>query len=200
MFKMGRQGAVRRPDSPAVLLVYGDSPCPDVDHRFDGEDHARLELGREARQLVVRDLGILVHLPAAAMSDHVPHDGETGGLDDLFDGCSDVAHAVARHGGGDARLQRAACRLEKLVFQRRGDAACDDGTRVVPREAADGDADVQRDDVTGIDDFVRASDAVDDDFVDRAADLGGVTVVVQEGAFTACLLDEFGGEPVQIKR
>ena len=67
VFKVGGERAVQRADRPPVLPVNADSPGPRIHHGLNGDDHPRLEDGGAPPDEVVRDLGGLVHLLAAAM-------------------------------------------------------------------------------------------------------------------------------------
>src|SRR5215217_395918 len=63
VFEVGREGAVGRVDRPPVPLAEADIVVAERDHRLDSEGHARLQSRPCSRSTVVRDLGVLVHLP-----------------------------------------------------------------------------------------------------------------------------------------
>src|SRR3989304_5245785 len=71
MLEVGGEAAVRGAHGPAVVV-----PAPlraaEHEHRLDGQAEARLELPPARGETVVRDLGILVHLGADAVSHEGP--------------------------------------------------------------------------------------------------------------------------------
>src|SRR4051812_6938792 len=88
--EVGGQRAVGRIDGP-VVIAEADVGAARVDHRLDGEHHARLEQGAAPRLAVVGDLRVLVHVAADAVADQRADDRQALGLDPLLDGVRDVA-------------------------------------------------------------------------------------------------------------
>src|SRR5215203_4210185 len=94
MLELGGKRAVARDGRPAVVeqLHVGTA---DVDHRLDGEEHARTELGTGAGAAGVDDLGAVVEQAANAVAAEVADDGVAAGLGITLYSRSNVAQPVA---------------------------------------------------------------------------------------------------------
>ena len=101
MLELGRQRAVAGDRGPAVVedLHVGSAK---VDHRLDGEEHARLELGAGAGTAGVDDLGAVVEDAADAVAAEIADDAVAIGLGMALDGIGDVAEMIAGPGLLDA--------------------------------------------------------------------------------------------------
>ncbi len=163
MFKMGRQGRIGAAHRPAVAAVDGDPPGADINHRLNGQDHSRPQGRAVPRQPIVRHFRRLVHVPAAAVADHITHDTEAGALGDLFDGPADVIDAIAIAGLLNARGQRLFRSPQQVRHDACGVLADADAASVVADVASQGHADVQTDDVARGDDAIGAADAMHDE-------------------------------------
>ena len=81
------------------------APVAHVHHRLDGDDHARAEQRAATGLAVVRDLGVLVHVPADPVADVLAHDGEPFAFDDLLHGGADVGQPRAERDLRDPGLE-----------------------------------------------------------------------------------------------
>src|SRR3970282_198765 len=97
MLEVGGEAAVRGAHRPAVL-VHAHPLAAEHDHRLDGQAEARLELPPARGETVVRDLGILVHLGADAVSHGGAHDAPAVRDGHVLAGGGDVADVTARRG------------------------------------------------------------------------------------------------------
>src|SRR5215212_4470484 len=96
---------VRRDNGPAVGEAADAGPSG-VDHRLDGEDHARLQLQSGTGPAVVQHLRLFVELPADAMPAELAHDGETLTLGEALDVGADVAEMRAGPNAANAAPHR----------------------------------------------------------------------------------------------
>src|SRR5829696_9149230 len=95
VLEVGGEGAVGRVDGPPVPLAEADIVVAERDHGLYGEGHPRKQTWTRAGRAVVRDLGVLVHLPADPVGDQVPYDPVTAGLGECLYRVADVAKPVA---------------------------------------------------------------------------------------------------------
>jgi len=191
VLEVGGGFAVFGDDGPAVFED-ADGGDAGVDHRLDGEGHAGHEGGGFAAGTEVGDLGFLVEAAADAVADEFADDGEASGFDEFLDGAAEVGEFAAGAGPVDGLVEGLLGDGEE-AFGFVGNFASGDGGGVVADEAAFDDADVDLDDVSGLD-AAGAADAVDDFLVDGDADLAGEAAVAEKGAFAVVLAHELGGE------
>ena len=93
-------------DAPPVVEHVGLVGA-DVDHGFDGEDHALFERRSRRAGPVVGHLGALVHRGADRVAHVLAHHGEARRLGDALDRATDLVQAVADAQLVDARPQGA---------------------------------------------------------------------------------------------
>src|SRR5207247_6118846 len=74
----------------------------EIDHRLDGEEHARLEHDALAWTADMYDIRLVVEQPAHAMAAKIAHHAHVLGFDVRLDGVADVAGRAARSDRGDA--------------------------------------------------------------------------------------------------
>ncbi len=110
MLELGRKRSVHREHRPLVVHDLG-LVAADVDHRFDGEDHAGLHALVFAPSAEVRDLRRHVELAADAVADIVANDRAALAFGILLNRGTDVADTIAVFHLCDAELEAAACRL-----------------------------------------------------------------------------------------
>ncbi len=183
-------------DHRPVVLQHLHLPGAGVQHRLQGQDHARLQARVGPGGYVVGDLRLLVQRETDAVAAELAHHLETVGAGVLVDRRGNLADPVAGHRG----LHPAGQALTRDGQQARplgGDRAHRQADRGVAEVAAQVDADVQADDVPGAQ-LLPAGDAVDDLFVDRDAEGGREVVVAQEGRLPSPLAERLAGEVVQL--
>src|SRR4051794_28848006 len=94
MFELSRKRAVTGDGGPAVF-EHLHVRAADVDHRLDGEDHARLEFGAGAGTAGVDDLGAIVEDAADAVAAEIADDAVALAFRMALDRVGDVAEMVA---------------------------------------------------------------------------------------------------------
>ena len=97
MFELCRQRTVACDGRPPVVEHLHVGP-PDINHRLDGEEHARLELGAGARAPGMDDLGAVMEQPADPMTAEVANDAVALRFRMVLNGVGDVSKVVARLG------------------------------------------------------------------------------------------------------
>src|SRR4051794_29539049 len=176
MFELGRERAVAGDGGPAVfehLYVR----AADVDHRLDGEDHARLELGAGAGTAGVDDLGAVVKDAADAVAAEIADDAIALAFGMALDRIGDVAEMVAGPGLFEAEHQAFVGHVDQLAsFQ--GYVPDEVHAAGIAVPAVENRRDVDVDDVAVLENLV-ARDAVADDMVDRDAAALGVAAVAE---------------------
>src|ERR671910_86852 len=168
VLEVGGEGAVGRVDGPPVPLAEADIVVAERDHGLYGEGHPRKQTWTRTRTAVVRDLGVLVHLPADPVGDQVPYDPVTTRLGEGLYGVAHVAksvaspHLIRRRG---ETLPRGAEQPDDILVH----VPHRDGGRRVCYETLVAYADVEGDNIAVLQ-AVGAWDAVDDHGVWRGAD------------------------------
>ena len=114
VLEMRRARAVGRRDRPAVVRE-PDVGAADGDHRLDRDRHPLGELGAAAGLAEVRDVRVLVVVPADAMTDEALDDREAGLLDDGLDRVRDVADPVPEPCFRDPGRERGLARVEEAL-------------------------------------------------------------------------------------
>ena len=99
---------------------------PGIHHRFDGNDHAFLQTRPATRLSIVREVRLIVHLCANAVTHKLPHNGKTVLLDPTLHRVPDITQPVARPHLVDRSVQRLTGHIEKLL-QLRADVPHGDG-------------------------------------------------------------------------
>src|SRR5690606_14786161 len=151
-----------------------------VDHRLDGEGHARLEHQALARAAVVQHLRLVVVDLADAVAAVLAHHREALGCGVALDGVADVAQGGTRLHRADAAPHRLGRGLDQAPgHHRRGAGVVHAAGVAVPAVLDHGDVDV--DDVAVLEDLGGARDAVADDVVDGDAGGLGVAPVADVG-------------------
>src|SRR5918998_2440701 len=187
VLEVGRERAVGGVDRPLVLLVEVYRVVAQRDHGLYGERHPRLEPYAGPLLAVVRDLGVLGHVPPDPVRDEVAHHAVAFGLGDGLYGVPHVAEPVPGphrlRGGGEAVLGNFEQSLRLF-----GHLADGYRGRRVGDEAPVADADVDGEDVALLQ-AVGARDAVHDHGVRGGADgarevrrPGGAGVALELGA------------------
>src|ERR671910_1359907 len=196
VLEVGGEGAVGRVDGPPVPLAEADIVVAERDHGLYGEGHPRKQTWTRTGRAVVRDLGVLVHLPADPVGDEVPYDPVTARLGEGLYGVAHVAkpfcrpHLIRRRGEA---LSRGRKQPEDVL----GHVSHGDGGRRVCYETLVADADVQGDYVAALQ-AVGARDAVHDHGVRRGADGSREPLIPLELGLASALADELLGEPVEL--
>src|SRR5260221_2039359 len=176
MFELRRQRAVAGDRRPAVVEHLHVRPSK-VDHRLDGEEHARLELGPGAGAAGVDDLGTVMENSADSVAAEVADDAVAAGLGMALDGVGNVAEMIAGLGLLEAEHQAFVGDVDQLPGAQRHVADQIHAARVaVP--AVDDRSDVDVDDVAVLERLVDWN-AVADDMDDRNAAALGVAAVAQ---------------------
>src|SRR5215212_5266390 len=172
--EVGRERAVLRVDGP-VVAADPDRRAAHVDHRLDGQNHALLEQRALARRAEVRDLRVLVHVAADAVTDERADYAEAlllhRGLDRVRDVAQPVAHLALLH-----RVEQRLARGRQQPLRHRRDRADRQRDRRVGHPPVLDDADVDGQDVAAPE-LVRAGDTVHDHRVRRRADRPGEAAV-----------------------
>ena len=194
MFEVGGRFSIGGDDGPTVGEL-ADLGATEVDHGFDGDGHAGLELGFDFAT-IVGDVGFLVQRTSDAVADKFADDAVTVGDDEVFDGFGDVMDAVTGAGLVDANRERFLGFLEKPGRGRR-DFADGNCRGSVADPAVQDNADIEFDDV-GVLNASGAADAMDNFVVNGNADVAGESAVVEEGAASAALVDEPGNEFINL--
>ena len=104
----------------AVLTVHSSGMVRDVglagvDHRLDGEDHARLDAHARAGFAVVEHGRLLPERAPDAVAGKLAHGGEALRLGVVLHGGADVAESVARAGLRDAEFEAGQCGVHQLL-------------------------------------------------------------------------------------
>ena len=94
VFELRRQRAVAGDGGPAVVEQFAVGAA-DVDHRFDGEEHAGTKLGAGAGAACVDDVGTVVEQAAEAMAAKIAHHAIAMLFGMALNGVGDVAEAIA---------------------------------------------------------------------------------------------------------
>src|SRR5918999_3381709 len=196
VLEVGGEGAVGRVDGPPVPLAEADIVVAQRDHGLYGEGHPRKQTWTRTRTAVVRDLGVLVHLPADPVGDQVPYDPVTTRLGEGLYGVAHVAkpvtspHLIRRRG---ETLPRGPEQPDDIL----GHVPHRDGGRRVCYEALVADADVQGDNVAVLQ-AVGAWDAVHDHGVGRGADRSRESLISLELRLASAIVDELLSETVEL--
>src|SRR5262245_35806070 len=114
MLELGRTGAVGGGDGPAVSQG-ADAGFADVNHRFNGEDHAGANLDARAGLAKVLHLWLFPKGVADAMPDKIAYNGKALAFGVGLDGCADVAEMIVGAGLLDAELQAATGGVNELL-------------------------------------------------------------------------------------
>src|SRR6478609_1730140 len=99
---VGGPAAVGGAHGPAVVVDQVAVPAARQQHRLEGDDETGLQPWAGAGATLVRDVGLLVHLPPDAMATMVLEHPVAASTGRASDGVGDVAEAEAGAGGGDA--------------------------------------------------------------------------------------------------
>src|SRR5688572_2811650 len=198
-----RQAVVLGHHGPAVGEL-PDLGLAGVDHRLDGEGHARLQREADAAPAVVEDLRLFVELPADAVPAELAHHAVAVLLGVRLDGVADVAQVRARPHLADALPQAFVGHLAQAARLDRGIADVKHAAGVAMEAVLDHRY-VDVDDVPGTQLLV-AGHAVTHHVVDRGADRLGERLVagrrvVERGRGSLLLAgDEFMAEAVELAR
>src|SRR5262249_13815505 len=131
-----REAVVLRDDGPAV----GELPdrwLARVDHRLDGESHARLQAHAGARAPIVQHLRLLVEFPADAVAAELAHHAVAVSLGVLLYRGADVAEKSAGADRPDAEPHAFVGRLAKALRLDRGLAHVKHAARVAVKAVLD---------------------------------------------------------------
>jgi hypothetical protein len=90
VFPLGGKAAVLGDDGPAIGHL-ADGRLAGIDHRLDGEDHARLQLRAGAGLAVVQDLRVFVEFLADAVAAKFADHGEAILFGVFLDDGADIA-------------------------------------------------------------------------------------------------------------
>ncbi len=195
MLELCGQGPVAGHRSPAVLQDL-HAPVAQVDHGFDGEEHARTQFLTGAIVAVVQDVrGVMEHLSQAVTAE-VAHDCAALALRIFLDGRADVADAGAWLDHADAAHHRFVGDVDQTLRLQLGLASIEHAAGVaVP--AIDDDGDVDIDDVAVLQ-HPLPRNAMTDDMVDRSADRLREAAIVQRCGDGPVVGDVFMADAVQL--
>ena len=176
MLELGGERAVAGDRGPAVVeqLHVG---AADVDHRLDGEDHARLQFGAGAGAAGVDHFGAVVEQPADAVAAEIADDAVAVRFGVALDGVGDVAEMVAGPGLLEPEHQAFIGDVDQLA-RLHADVADEVHAAGVAVPAVDDRGHVDIDDVAVLERLV-ARDAVADDMVDRDAAALGIAAIAE---------------------
>src|SRR6202040_537578 len=87
----------------------------EIDHRLDGEEHARPQNRALALAADVHDVRLVVKEPPDAMAPKIAHDAHMVRLDHRLDGGADIADHSARVDRGDAGHHRLVSDLDEAL-------------------------------------------------------------------------------------
>ena len=174
MFELRRQRTVARHRRPAVVEQFHLRPAK-VDHRLDGEDHARLEQRALAGLASMDDVRRVVEHPADAVAAEIAHHRAALRLGERLDRVADVAEGVARPRRGDAATETRPGDVDQPPRLQRhvADQVHPAGVAV---PAVDDDGHVDVDDVAVLQ-ALGTGNAVADDVIDADARGMGVAAV-----------------------
>ena len=105
VLELGRKRTVAGYRGPTVVEQF-DREFTGVDHRFDGEKHARPKTHAGPGRAVMQHAGRGVENLPEAMAAKIAHHGKAISLDERLDGVANIAQGRARLGGGDAAHHR----------------------------------------------------------------------------------------------
>ena len=181
---MGRTLPILCTHRPAIRLSL-HLKCSLVDHRFDGQGHARLQHGPLAWAAKVRHLGILMQFAPNTMSTKIAHDRVSGRLSQGLDRMANVTNSVAGpchlDGRGQALLSGVAQTLALSVHRPHANRG-----GVIADEAFSDDANIQADQVAGIDDL-RTGNAMHHFVIERNTRLPRKSTISKERTDEASL-------------
>ncbi len=176
MFPLGRQAAVPGHHRP-LIRQYPYMTLAEVDHRFDGEGHARFQHDAGAGAAVMQYLRFLVEDLADAMTAILAHDAAMVSLGVGLDRMADVAETNAGADHLDADLHAIVSHLHQ-ASRRRLDLAHGEHAAGIAVVAVLDHGDVDIHDIAVLQ-FLVGGNAVADLVVDRGADGFRETVVVE---------------------
>ena len=101
-----------------------------VDHRFNGDCHARKQPWAAAGSTKIGNTGVFMQVRAYSVADELPYHRVTTHLDIPLDGGADIADPAACDSGPDALVQAFPGRVEQRL-RLRGDASRREGGRVI---------------------------------------------------------------------
>ena len=199
MLPLRGQAVVLGDDRPSIGEL-ADIGLAGVDHRFHGEDHARLQAQPRPRAPVVQHLRLLVKFAADAVSAEFAHDAETVPFGIALYRVADIAEVGARPDGLDAAPHALIGDITQpaRLYGRLPDI--EHAARVAVKTVLD-DRDVDIHDVAGLQLFF-ARHAVAHDVVYRGADrlriglVAGRRVIERRGRGVLYFYDVFMAKPV----
>src|SRR5882757_10899625 len=100
MFELRRQRAVAGHRGPAVGEDF-DVRLAEIDHRLDGEEHARFQRHALAGPAYMDDVRLVVEHAPEPMAAEISHHAHALRLDKTLDGVADIAGGGAGLDGGD---------------------------------------------------------------------------------------------------
>jgi len=168
MLELGGEGFVPRHGCPSVVQRAG-VVMPGVDHRFDGEEHPRLQHRAVTCPADMEDRRGGMENPPEAMAAEIAHHGKPSALRNRLNGVADIAERRAGFHRIDPGHHRIVCNIDKAARLLRdfiADQIHPAGIAVPPIQN-DGHVDV--DDIA-LDQRLLPRDPVADDMVDGRAD------------------------------
>src|SRR5713226_5878868 len=104
VLEMRRGAAIRRLRHP--LIAHANFRAASVHHGLNGDDHSFLQPSAASRLAIVRQVRLVVHPGANAMTDELPHHGKTVLLDPALHCVANITEPVAGAHLADASVQR----------------------------------------------------------------------------------------------
>ncbi len=92
MFELGGKGSVARYRGPAIIQDLHLGPSG-IDHGFDSEEHAGLQLRPFAGAAEMQHIGRFMEVPANAMATEIPHHAEAVLFHMHLNGVPDIAQS-----------------------------------------------------------------------------------------------------------
>lgn len=188
MLILGGQAAIRGFYGPAVTLVQFYVALAGVDHRFDGQAHARFQDFASAGAAVMQNLWVFMEAGADAVTAVLADNGVVVAFGVLLDNRTDISQVYARFDQFNTQVHALLSHLAQTLGMG-GDFTDEEHLAGIAVVTILNDGDVYIKDIALLE-FFRSWDAVADHLVDRSADRLGEAVVIQRGRNRFLLVDD----------
>ena len=167
-------------------------------HRLDGNDHTGLEANAPPLLSIVRNVGVLVHHAANAMTHIVTKHAITVRLGEGLDGITNIPDMVTGNSLLNGSLKAIARNLAQgLGLGRRG--ADEKRPCVIANPTVDNGSRIDRDDIAIAQDHIGVGNTVDHGIVDRCANGPREPAVTLKGRGAAMHADNLLRELIELK-
>ena len=99
MFALGRKGAIAGDRCPTIAQHF-HVRATQIDHRLDGENHARFQFGASAGIAKVQNVGLVMEKATKAVANKITYNAAAFGFGKALDGVANVTSGVAGFGDG----------------------------------------------------------------------------------------------------